>query len=227
MKLYERAWSIYPRRIGIYLIEKGLDRTEAIERIDASSLGHPPGRVLQGVTPAGTVPALATDGGTIIGSSIAILEYLEECFPDPDMLGATAVDRAMTRERVSVADEAAVHLGGWVHHASRLFAGRATQNGDVARAAMAEYHATLRLLEALTAQRGTTFLAGSTVTIADCVAFSLLQTAGEFFGVTIGGDCPRLRDWYALFAARPSGAAPGYPAIVAVARGLVAQTGEM
>lgn len=107
MKLYELEWGLYPRRDGIYLAEKGIT---GIERIAFNALDAWPPPELTRLGPIGTVPILYTEEGTLIRSSIAILEYLEERFPSPDMFGATAEKRARTRELVSVIDEAAMQF---------------------------------------------------------------------------------------------------------------------
>jgi glutathione S-transferase len=75
MKLYELNWGLYPRRIGIYLSEKGIIDIEriALDAMDAESLAH-----LKSVSSLGTVPVLQVEDGLKIRSSIAILEYLED-----------------------------------------------------------------------------------------------------------------------------------------------------
>ncbi|MGI4879503.1 MAG: glutathione S-transferase N-terminal domain-containing protein [Janthinobacterium lividum] len=86
MTLYELAWGLYPRRIGIYLAEKGIT---GIERVVFDLMAGWPPPELAGLSPLGTVPILRTEDSTLIRSSVAILEYLEERFPSPDMLGET------------------------------------------------------------------------------------------------------------------------------------------
>jgi glutathione S-transferase len=222
MKLYEVSWSIYPRRIGIYLAEKGLT---GIERIEVDLPKDPSSRIFEGRTPAGTVPALDTGDGVLIGSSVAILEYLEERFPSPAMLGETPNARAKTREFISVIDEATTHMGVWVHNASRLFTGREPQNADAAKVAMEAYFGRLRLLEKMAIAPRSEFLAGNQVTIADCIAFSTLQTGKEFFGAWLPTGCPTLEEWYARFSKRPSGAVPGYPPpVLQITRGSLDHT---
>jgi glutathione S-transferase len=224
VKLYELSWSIYPRRVGIYLTEKGMDTHEAIERIEAALPQDMSQRILASVTHAGTVPALDTGDGLTIGSSLAIMEYLEDRFPTPTMLGDTATERARTREFTFVADEAAVHMGVWVHNASRLFTGREPQNADVAQAGMKAYHAKLRLIETMASERNGAFLTGDKVTIADCVTYSMLQTGKEFFGAPIPKDCAFLIAWYDRFSKRPSGAVPNFPPVLHITQGLPEQT---
>jgi glutathione S-transferase len=206
MKLYQVAWSVYTRRIGIYLAEKHID---GIERIEVGAPKEPSARILQGITLGGTVPALDTGDGMVIGSSIAILEYLEERFPSPSRLGETPNARARTRELVSVSDESTMHLGIWVRNASRLFPG--PLNSGAAEVGREAFFGRLRLLDQMGSQSRGEFLAGNNVTIADYMTFATLQTAKEFWGVPVPRDCAYLGTWYARFASRPSAAVPQYP----------------
>lgn len=221
MKLYEVSWSIYPRRVGIYLTEKGID---GIERVEVSPPADASKHIIEGVTHAGTVPALDIGDGQIIGASVAIMEYLEECFPTPDLIGANAAERAATREFNSVVEEAAIHFRAWVYNACLLFEAHGTQSKEVAKAGMNAFFEKLRLLERMAADRKGEFLLGDSPRITDCIAYSLLQTSVEMFDAPIPDDCPFLKAWYKRFAERPSGAVPDYPPVLEVTRGLVAQT---
>lgn len=218
MKLYELSWGLYPRRVGIYLAEKGID---SIERVGFDLMaGWPPPELAQ-LSPLGTVPILRTEDGTLIRSSVAILEYLEERFPSPNMLGSRPEDRARTREFVGVIDEAATQFGIWCHKGSPAFAGREPQSPEAATCAADAYHGRLRLLEKLAGETQGPFLAGADVTIADCIAMATLQFADALYGVALPSDCPVLGRWYAMFLARPSAALVSYPAqLLAAAYGL-------
>ncbi len=218
MKLYELDWGLYPRRVGIYLAEKGIT---GVERIAFDALAAWPAPEMKRLSPMGTVPILETEDGTLIRSSIAILEYLEERFPSPDMLGATPEARARTRELVSVIDEAALQFGIWCRKASPLFAAGERQSLEAGTFAADAYYARLRALSTLARETEGPFLAGSHVTIADCIAIATLQFAEQVYGVTMPSDCPELVDFQAAFASRPSAALPTYPGpILALAHGL-------
>jgi glutathione S-transferase len=208
MKLYELEWGLYPRRIGIYLAEK---RIAGVERISFDALHSWPPPELARLTPLGTVPILETETGTLIRASIAILEYLEERFPSPDMLGATPEARARTRELVSVIDEAAGQFGIWCHKASPLFAERERQSLEAATFAADTYHARLRQLDTIMREAEGPFMTGSHVTIADCIAMATLQFAEHMYGVPVPDNCPVLAKWYGEFAARPSASLAPYP----------------
>jgi glutathione S-transferase len=218
MKLYELEWGLYPRRVNIYLAEKGIT---GVERISFDALVAWPPPELARLSPLGTVPILETNDGTLIRSSIAILEYLEERFPSPNMMGVTPEARARTRELVSVIEEAATQFGIWCRKASPLFAGRERQSMEAASFAADAYHGRLRLLDTMVQETEGPFMAGSHVTIVDCVTMATLQFADHLYGVPVPHDCPALNEWYEAFALRPSTSLSPYPGPVrALAEGL-------
>lgn len=218
MKLYELDWGLFPRRVTIYLAEKGIT---GVERVAFDALDSWPPPELARLSPAGTVPILETEDGTLIRSSIAILEYLEERYPTPDMLGGTPEARARTREMVSVIDEAANQFVIWGFQGSPIYAGRKKQSREAATLAADNYHARLRLLNTMIAESEGPFVAGPQVTIADCMAAATLQFAESFYGVLVPKAHTALTDWYTCFSSRPSASPPAYPApLLALAHGL-------
>ena len=56
------------------------------------------------INPAGQLPCLQLDDGTVIAEVAAIAEYLEELKPDPILCGADARERAITRMRMRQVD---------------------------------------------------------------------------------------------------------------------------
>lgn len=91
---YYRSTSSYRVRIALAL--KGL-QCEAIpvNLIRDGGEQHQPG--YRTINPQGRVPALRLDSGAIITQSFAIIEYLEECYPQPALLAADPVLRARQR----------------------------------------------------------------------------------------------------------------------------------
>ncbi len=222
MKLHNFPWGLYPRRVIIYLAEKGVVDVELVDIEPHKTEGWPPS-FLRALNPAGTLPVLDVGEGTVVRQSLAILEYLEERFPTPDMIGATQAARATTRELIAVIDEATTFFGIWAHKGSRLFAGRETPSAEAAATGAEKYAGKLRLLEAMVA--GGPFLAGDAVTIADCVVVALLQFVGEFYGVSLPVDCPKLAAWYERFSRRPSVPHCIYPPeLLSFSYGLLEQT---
>lgn len=208
MRLYELNWALYPRRIGIYLAEKGLT---GIERVALDATDESLGTRLKELSPLGTVPILELEEGRQVRSSIAILEYLEERFPEPNMLGRTPEERGLTRELVSVADEAAQQLGLWCHKGSPVFEGAEEQCAVTARFAAQAYRRQLERLDLLLGEAGGPFLTGAQVSLADCVAAATVEFAEGAYGVPLPDQLSRLQDWYVSFKERPSAVCPPYP----------------
>lgn len=133
MKLYELTWGVYPRRVIIYMAEKGISDIERVPidflRGENLMSGH------LSRNPAGTVPVLETSSGVFISQSTAILEYLEEINPRPNMIGDTLEARAFTRDLMSLINESTQFFGAFVTHANPLFAATVEQKHDAATAA--------------------------------------------------------------------------------------------
>lgn len=223
MKLYNFGWGPYPRRITIYLAEKGITD---LERVEVEFPHRPelwPEGFLSNLNPAHSLPVLDTGTGALIGQSIAILEYLEERSPNPDMLGATREDRAATREVVSIFDEATAFFGLWARQGSSVNAGRHHQDLGAARFGAERYASKLRVGEAKLVGP---FLNGGSPTIADCVAAALIEFTNQFYGVSLPRDCPKLMDWYARMSERDSMHPAEYPQeMQRIARRLPEDTG--
>lgn len=224
MKLYNFPFGPYPQRVAIYLSEKGLANIEVIH------LEPPNGKTgrsdfLKHITPAGSLPAIVDDDGTVVGQSLAILEYIEDTHPEPDMRGKTAAARAHTREFINVFDEALTFFGLWARHGSHLSHGINRVSRDMAEICSARYFQKLRLAEKMI-DPAMGFIAGDTVTIADCVAMATLHYIIAFYDVPIPSDCPKLVDWYARFSARLSAPPNNFPQEQhRFARNLMEQTG--
>ena len=225
MKLYNFAFGPYPQRLNIYLAEK---RPVGIEQIifdEPDRAANVPPASVKALTPNGSMPMLQDDDGTVVGQSLAILEYIEDTRPDPDMRGSTAAARARTRQFVHVFDEALTFFGLWARHGSRLGHGVVRTSQAVAEVCASRYAGQLRLIERMM-MADDAFIAGDRVTIADCVAMATLQYAADFYAVPLPPGCPKLEGWFERFSVRPSAARPKYPEDKrARALGLMEQTG--
>lgn len=191
MKLYNFAFGPYPQRLNIYLAEKGAANVERILFDAPDKNADMPPAAIKALTPTGSLPMLLDDDGTVIGQSLAILEYLEDTASGPDMLGATPAARARTRQFVHVVDEAMTFFGLWARHGSHLGHGAVRRSPEVAEICASRYFDQLRLIERMMGRDA--FLAGDQVTIADCVAMAMLQYARDFYTVPIPPDCVRLQ----------------------------------
>ncbi len=93
MKLYTYYRSTAAFRVRIALNLKRV-RYESISMHLRS--GAHQSEEYRAVNPQGLIPAL-DDEGVLISQSLAIIEYLEEKFPDPPLLPRAAADRAQVR----------------------------------------------------------------------------------------------------------------------------------
>src|SRR4051794_38445877 len=91
MKLYDGGRAPNPRRVRIYLAEKGI--TVPLEPVDLAALAHK-SPAFAAVNPLQRVPVLVLDDGTVIAESIAICRYFEELHPEPSLFGRHPKDVA-------------------------------------------------------------------------------------------------------------------------------------
>jgi glutathione S-transferase len=84
--LYDAVWAPNPRRVRMYLAEKGLEiERRIVDLAGGENLRHP----FLTLNPRGTVPVLQLDSGEAIADSVAICRYLEALHPDPPLFGRT------------------------------------------------------------------------------------------------------------------------------------------
>lgn len=95
MKLYNyfRSSAAFRTRIAFNLKGVVCDTVEVDLRTDASDQLKPE---YQAVNPQGLVPALVIED-TTVAQSLAIIEYLDEVYPEPPLLPRAPVDRARVR----------------------------------------------------------------------------------------------------------------------------------
>src|SRR5215475_6687114 len=92
MKLYDGGRAPNPRRVRIFLAEKGIEIP--LETIDLSALEHKT-EAFAAINPLQRLPALELDDGTVITESIAICRYFEGLRPEPPLFGRGALEEAL------------------------------------------------------------------------------------------------------------------------------------
>jgi glutathione S-transferase len=93
MKLYDAARAPSPRRVRLFMAEKGLQNLEVVQ-VDLSKKEQH-SDWFKGINPLGTVPVLSLDNDIHIAESSAICRYLEELQPEPNLLGGDSDEKAM------------------------------------------------------------------------------------------------------------------------------------
>ena len=92
MKFYDCVTAPSPRRVRIFLAEKGLSVPTVQVDLRNGEQFTPTFRALN---PDCTVPVLELDSGEAITDIIAICRYFEELHPDPHLMGRSAEERAV------------------------------------------------------------------------------------------------------------------------------------
>lgn len=95
MKFYDFKLAPSPRKVRMFIAEKGLDIPS--QEINLRELEQFKDEFRQ-INPRCTVPALALDDGTVLTESEAICRYLEDIHPEPALFGRTPLERAEINE---------------------------------------------------------------------------------------------------------------------------------
>lgn len=199
MKLYEQAGFANPRRVAIFLHEKGID----IERVavDVMKAEHRT-EAYKAKNPMATVPALELDCGTVLGETATICGYLEEKYPSPSLLGTTVEEKAVIDLWQRRIEQAIFNnLTTYFHHATDgLGELEPYQNAEWGRYCLERALANLEIVDK--ALDGQDYIAG-TFSIADITGLVALDFA-EWMGVEIPGHLTNVNQWHKRLAARPS-----------------------
>jgi len=200
MKLYDGGRAPNPRRVKIYLAEKGL--SVPLEQVDLGKLAQK-SPAYTAINPVQRVPALQLDDGTIITESIAICRYFEALHPEPPLFGRGAKDSAMVEmweRRVEF------HLLGPISHVFRnshpaMKEMEVPQVPAWAEANKPRIQEFLALLDGELKDRQ--FVTGDTLTVADItglVAVDFMKPAK----LAVPDELKNLKRWHAEVSARPS-----------------------
>lgn len=91
MKLIDQPRAPNPRRVNIFLAEKGIEiPTEVLNIPGKEHLTD----AIKALNPLQTLPILVLDDGTAISESVAICRYFEELQPSPPLMGTTPLEKA-------------------------------------------------------------------------------------------------------------------------------------
>jgi glutathione S-transferase len=209
MKLYDWSPAPNPRRVRIFLLEKGIEMPIADVGGEGIRLSDDYIRAY----PEALVPMLELDDGSQLGEAMAICRYLESAHPEPPLMGTDPLEAAMVEM--------------WEHRACEQ---GMLPTADVFRNSMPEFadrglpgrHVPLPQIPALV-ERGRTnldlffdkfdarledrdYLVGPRYTVADISTFCVIDFTA-FAGIPIPERCANLKRWHEAIQARPSTAA--------------------
>lgn len=202
MKLYLAAYAPNPRRVAMFLAEKGASEIE-IEELDLAA-GAQRAPAFTALNPLAQAPALVLDDGRVLTESRAICTYLESLYPEPNLMGGDGEARAfveMWDRRVEL--QVSMPLMFWVRHSSPVLAAiEPRQTPDLAAYFRDQAMERLHWLEGELAQRA--WIAGDRFTIADITLACGLDFA-KLVRWRPGDDLPNLKRWRAALSERPAG----------------------
>lgn len=187
----------FSRKVRLALAEKKLEFDLQVEKIWERRTAF------LAMNPAGDVPVLVEEDGTILSNSQVICEYLEEVYPEINLLGPDPIQRAETRRLVGWFDvkfnkEVTENLVG--EKLMKRFLKLGEPHGPSIRAGHANIHYHLDYIGFLTEKR--TWLAGEKFTLADIAAAAHLS-AIDYIGDVPWDEHHHARDWYARVKSRP------------------------
>ncbi|MFP6662862.1 MAG: glutathione S-transferase family protein [Deltaproteobacteria bacterium] len=202
MKLYTFDGAPNPRRVQIFLAEKGIEiPTEQVNIMKGESR-KPEFR--ERVNLMGGLPVLELDDGSHIAESIAICRYLEACHPEPALFGGNAREQAhveMWTRRIEFNFMVPVGLV-WIHGSPLTKAVVKSQIPEVAEQNRDTVRNYFQFLDRHLEQHE--FLAGSSFSVADITAFCTLEFAANLNDLPHTSEQKHLSRWATALAARPS-----------------------
>jgi glutathione S-transferase len=201
MKLYMVPLAPNPTKVMLYIAERAdLGCEMAIEQIMVNTLkGHHRAPEHLARNPFGTLPVLELDDGTFIRESLAIIEYLEDRFPEGSLLGDDMQGRAQARDVERIIDlRIAIPMARYAH-ATKSPLGL-PPNQALAGEMESGMQAPLDFLEAQLSD-GRPLIMGDRVSVADCTMQAALQFL-RFIDADLMGERPNLRAWDARYRTR-------------------------
>ena len=199
MKIYQTRTAPNPRRVRIFLAEKGID----IDYVEVDiAAGENLTNEMRAKNPTTKIPFLELDDGTCIGETIAICRYFEETNLENPLMGRIPLEKAqveMWQRRVEF--HLMMPIGMCFQHTTGYFKDRMTpieawgvESGKNAFAYFSELNEHLK---------ESTYLVGEYFSIADIVLLCAIDFA-RVVKIRPSNEHVHLLRWYKNVSARPS-----------------------
>ncbi|MBR9907276.1 MAG: glutathione S-transferase family protein [Gammaproteobacteria bacterium] len=202
MKIYETATAPNPRRVRMFLAEKGLlDQVEFVQIDIAKGENLTPQFVA--MNPMKKVPVAVLDDGTALAETMAICRYVEESHPNtPALLGDSAKEKALIEQWLRWIDfYLMTPVGMCFQHTSGYFKDRMNCFPDYGQDCYGAAEKFFAFLNEQLADKP--YLLGDKFTAADINAFCTVSFA-RVVKLRIGDDQPHLQAWFDRINERPS-----------------------
>jgi glutathione S-transferase len=202
MKLYgENNPAPNPRKVRIYLAEKGIDMPQ--ERVTMMKREHKAPEFLK-KNSLGQVPVLELDDGSHLSESVAICRYFEALHPQPPLFGRDAREQAFVEMWMRRAEFRLWSPMGqvWINDDPRTAIVNPTQFPEYGQKNRKVVASAMKWLDSELAD-GRPWLAGDAYSMADIVLLCGIDFA-KFVNMDMPEDAAHLRAWHARASARPS-----------------------
>ena len=204
--LFDCATAPNPRRARILLAEKGVvHETVQVHLAQGEQLGA----AYRAINPQCTVPALRLEDGTVLTDNAGIAAYAEARWPEPPLLGRTALEKAEVASwHARIEAEGLWSIGEALRNGSPAMAGRALPGPDnyeqIPALAERGLQRTRRFLETLERRlQGREFVVGEALSIADILAVVSVDFA-RIVRIKPSQEHPHILRWRAAMGLRPS-----------------------
>ncbi len=199
MKLYDTTMAPNPRRVRIFLAEKGID--VPMEQVDLGKSEHKTPDFVK-MNPMMRVPVLELDDGSYISESMAICRYFEEVQPEPPLFGRDPKEKAlveMWNRRVEL--NVLMTIASAFRHGHPGMADREEQVAAWAEVNQRRAPEALDFLDESLAN--SKYLVGDYFSVADINALVAVDF-GRIIKVRMGEQHKNLARWHADVSSRPS-----------------------
>ena len=203
MKLYQDKYAPNPRRVRVFLAEKGVDDVE-LETVEIAKKQNRSDNFLR-MNPLGQVPVLELSDGRLLCESMAICRYFEALFPEPALFGTEPFELATIEQWNRRAElEFLYSIGETFRHTHAFWNGRIDQIPEYGELSRARAMRAMTWFDQELATRE--YVAGDSFSVADITAFCAIDF-GRICQIRVSDDHENLTRWYAAMKQRPSAGA--------------------
>lgn len=202
MKIYEAKAAPNPRRVRMFLAEKGLLDKPEFEQIDLKKGDNlTPEFVAR--NPMKKVPVMELDDGTCVAETMAICRYFEESYPDTTpLLGVTPLDKTLIEQWLRwIEYYFFLPTGMCFQHTTGHFKDRMNPVKEWGEECGKQVESFFGFLDKHLA--GREFIHGDTLTAADINAFTTVDFA-KVVNIRIKPEQENLKAWHERIKARDS-----------------------
>lgn len=205
MKLYDFKMAPNPRRVRIFLAEKGISYAEAgIEAITVDiAKGETHSKEFRHMNPYGGLPVLELDDGDYIAESVAISRYFEELYPENPLMGTDAKSKAlieMWNRRIEL--NLYNPIAYCFRHSNPMWKATVNQVAEFAEVSATDADKNIHKLNKRLAD--SEYVAGDSFSIADITALCAIDFAKVIKRRIDEEKHPHLARWYKQVSTRPS-----------------------